>query len=63
MFQTDDMIEQHRLLAHIAAEVDAGRICTTATEVVTPLNAENLRQVHAKIESGMAKGKIVLEGF
>lgn len=63
MFQTADMIEQHKLLAHVAAEVDAGHIRTTVTDVVTPINAENLRKVHALIESGTAKGKIVLEGF
>jgi hypothetical protein len=28
-----------------------------------PIRAENLRKAHALIESGRAKGKIVLEGF
>jgi len=27
------------------------------------VNAENLRRAHALIESGHARGKIVLEGF
>ena len=28
-----------------------------------PINAANLKRAHALIESGRAKGKIVLEGF
>jgi hypothetical protein len=28
-----------------------------------PINAANLRRAHALIESGRARGKIVLEGF
>jgi NADPH:quinone reductase len=63
MFTTPDMIEQHRLLTWTAAEIDAGRIKTTLSEVVSPINAANLREVHRQIETGQAKGKIVLDGF
>ncbi len=63
MHQTPDMIEQHNLLNHVAAEIDAGRIRTTLAEVLTPINAGNLRKAHAMIEAGTAKGKIVVEGF
>jgi zinc-binding alcohol dehydrogenase family protein len=63
MHQTSDMIEQHRLLTWVAAEIDAGRIRTTVSEVITPINAENLREAHRLVESGQAKGKIVLDGF
>jgi len=63
MHQTPDMIEQHRLLTWAAAEIDAGRIRTTVSEVISPINAENLREVHRRIETGQAKGKIVLDGF
>ncbi|WP_282610451.1 zinc-binding alcohol dehydrogenase family protein [Pelagibius sp. Alg239-R121] len=63
MHQTPDMIEQHNLLNHVAAEIDAGHIRTTLAEVLNPINAENLRKAHAMIEAGTAKGKIVLEGF
>lgn len=63
MHQTPDMIEQHKLLKYVAAEIDAGRIRTTVSEVISPINAENLRKAHAMIEAGTAKGKIVLEGF
>ncbi len=63
MFQTPDMIEQHNLLSFVAKEIDAGRIRTTVSEVLRPINAANMRQAHALIESGKARGKIVLEGF
>ncbi|MGB0132563.1 zinc-binding alcohol dehydrogenase family protein [Dokdonella sp.] len=63
MHQTPDMIEQHRLLSHVANEIDAGRIRTTLSEVLSPINAENIRAAHALIEKGTAKGKIVVESF
>ena len=63
MHRTDDMIEQHRLLCHVADEIDAGRIRTTVAEVLSPITAETIRTAHARIETGEAKGKIVLERF
>jgi len=63
MHQTPDMIEQHRLLSWIATEIDAGRIRTTVTDVISPINAANLREAHRQVETGQARGKIVLEGF
>ena len=63
LFETPDMAEQGRLLGEVARLVDAGRLRTTLTEVLRPINADNLRRAHAVIESGRARGKIVLEGF
>ena len=63
MHQTSDMIEQHKLLSYVADEIDAGRIRTTLDEVLTPINAANMRAAHAKIETGTAKGKIVLSDW
>ena len=63
MHQTPDMIEQHRLLSFVAGEVDAGRIRTTVSTILSPINAANMRKAHAMIEAGTAKGKIVVEGF
>ncbi|HEV7437474.1 MAG TPA: zinc-binding alcohol dehydrogenase family protein [Pseudorhizobium sp.] len=63
VWQTADMIEQHKLLNHVAELVDTGRIRTTLTETYGTINAENLKRAHAMIESGRAKGKIVLSGF
>ena len=61
MFQTPDMIEQHKLLNHVAGEIDAGRIRTTLNEVLSPINAANIRAAHALLETGKAKGKIVVQ--
>tara|TARA_R110002020_G_scaffold35735_5_gene107739 strand:+ start:4998 stop:6008 length:1011 start_codon:yes stop_codon:yes gene_type:complete len=63
MHQTPDMIEQHKLLSYVADEIDAGRIRTTLDTVLSPINAENMRKAHALIETGTAKGKVVVEGF
>ena len=63
MFQTPDMIEQHKLLSYVADEVDAGRIRTTVSKILSPINAANIREAHRLIETGKAKGKIVVEGF
>lgn len=63
LFQTPDMIAQHRLLTEVAELVDAGVIRTTFAEHFGRINAENLKRAHALIESGRSKGKIVLEGF
>ncbi len=63
VWQTDDMIEQHKLLNHVADLVEAGRIRTTLAEPYGTINAANLKRAHAMIESGRAKGKIVLSGF
>ena len=63
MHKTPDMIEQHKLLSHVAKEIDAGRIRTTVSQVLTPINAANMREAHRLVETGKAKGKIVVEGF
>lgn len=63
LFQTPDMIAQHRLLDEVADLVDAGLITSTVNRNLGPINAANLREAHALIESGRSVGKIVLSGF
>ncbi|QCI98296.1 zinc-binding alcohol dehydrogenase family protein [Agrobacterium larrymoorei] len=63
VFETADILEQHKLLNHVSELVDTGKIKTTLTDVFGKINAENLIRAHALIESGTAKGKIVLAGF
>ena len=63
MLQTADMAEQHALLDKVAALVDAGKIRTTVAEHFGTINAANLKRAHALLETGKARGKIVLEGF
>lgn len=63
LYQTHDMIKQHQLLNRVADLIDAGVLKTTVGEHFGRIEAGNLRRAHALIESGKARGKIVLEGF
>ncbi len=63
MYQTADMAQQHALLTEVTRLVDAGRIVSTVGERLSPINAATLRLAHARVESGMARGKIVVEGW
>jgi NADPH:quinone reductase len=63
IFGTPDMGEQGRLLGEVADLVDAGVLRTTLADHGGLISADNLRRAHAILESGTARGKIVLEGF
>lgn len=63
IFETPDMIAQHRLLNEISAMVDDGLIVTTMAKELTPINAANLMEAHRLSESGRSIGKIVLAGW
>ncbi|NKK44517.1 zinc-binding alcohol dehydrogenase family protein [Rhizobium leguminosarum] len=62
LYGTPDMIEQHKLLNRVSELVDGGKIRTTLSEIVGPINAANLKTAHAMVESGRMKGKAVLAG-
>ena len=63
LFSTPDIEAQGNPLNEVAALVDAGRLRSTATDIAGKIDAATLRKVHALIESGSARGKIMLEGF
>ncbi len=63
VFQTADVDAQGTLLDEVSRLVDEGVLRTTLAEHFGVINAANLRRAHALIESGTARGKIVLEGF
>lgn len=63
MFQTDDMIAQHRLLDEVARLIDTGELRTTLDKVLGKINAQTLKQAQALIEGGRSTGKLVLEGW
>lgn len=63
MFRTPDMIGQHRLPGAVADLIDNRTLVTTVGEHFGTISAANLRRAHALIESGTARGKLVLEGF
>jgi NADPH:quinone reductase-like Zn-dependent oxidoreductase len=55
-----DLIEQHRTLNRVAELVDEGRIRSTATVRLTPIDPEHLIEAHRIVESGRAFGKVVV---
>ena len=63
LYGTVDIEEQHRLLSRVSAMVEEGRIRTTMAAHYGAITAANLTRAHALIESGSARGKVVLEGF
>jgi len=63
LYATSDMGRQGQILDKVAELVDDGALTTTLNEVLGPINAEALRRAHQLVESGKARGKIVLEGF
>lgn len=63
LYTTPDIQRQHEILNEVAGLVDAGTLKTTLGEHYGKISAENLRKAHQLIESGRARGKIVLEGF
>ena len=63
LFQTPDMIEQHRILAKVADLVDQGLVESTKQRNLGSINAANLIKAHELQESGTAIGKTVLAGF
>ena len=63
LYETPDMINQNHLLNRVSALIDQGVLQTTVGEHFGAINAANMRRAHALIESGKARGKIVLEGF
>jgi len=62
-FRTPDMAEQGRILARVAALVDAGELKSIQREALSPINAANLREAHRRLESGASIGKLVLAGW
>ncbi|GAA4342699.1 zinc-binding alcohol dehydrogenase family protein [Pigmentiphaga soli] len=63
VYGTADQIRQHELLDRVAQLVDDGTLRSTASEHFGTISAANLKRAHALLESGKARGKIVLEGF
>lgn len=63
MFNTKDIELQGEILKQLADLIDGGKVRTTADKSFGVINAENLTAAHQLIESGKARGKIVLSDF
>ncbi len=60
MYQTEDMAEQGNLLNELSQLIEDGVIISTCNDVVKPINAKKLRDVHQRLEGGKTIGKIVI---
>lgn len=60
MYHTEDIAEQGSLLNEISQLIDNNTLMSTCNDVVKPINALNLRNVHQRLEKGRTIGKIVL---
>lgn len=63
LFETDDIGRQGEILTQIAQLIDDGALTPTATDSMSPINAENLREAHRLMESGQHIGKLTLSDF
>ena len=63
MFVTDDISRQGEILRHVAQLIDEKKIVPTLSKVMSPINAENLREAHRLIETQRSVGKLVIENF
>jgi zinc-binding alcohol dehydrogenase family protein len=63
LFGTADMVVQQQILSDLSRLIEQGQIKTTLKQSYGTINASNLKQAHALLESGKAVGKIVLSGF
>lgn len=50
-------------MTEVSRLVEEGKLRTTLTERLSPINAANLKQAHTLLETGKARGKVVLERF
>ncbi|OZC43227.1 NADPH:quinone reductase [Rhodococcus sp. 14-2483-1-1] len=60
MHDASDLVRQHELLTRVAELVDAGAVRTTVTTVLSPIDAEQLREAHRLVETGHVRGKVVV---
>ena len=63
VFETEDMIQQHKILSRVAELVDSGIIKSTMQQHFGTINASNLIKAHRFLETNTSIGKVVLEGF
>jgi NADPH2:quinone reductase len=63
MFRTADMSRQHEILDRVAELAEQGKVHSTLTETLRPINAANLREAHRRLESGTTIGKLVVSDW
>jgi len=61
MFGTEDMAQQGKILARVAALVDDGIVQTTETQVLHGFSTDTLKEAHKIVETGAMIGKLVVK--
>jgi len=61
MFQTEDQIEQHKILNQVSDLLDNNILRSSLKTTLHGLSAENLRLAHEMLESGKTIGKIAIK--
>lgn len=62
-FETDDMASQHDILNTIAGLLDSGKLKSTVSKTLSPINAKNLREAHRLVETNHMLGKVVITKY
>ncbi|CAF4756315.1 unnamed protein product [Pieris macdunnoughi] len=63
VYNTDDKYRHTEILEEVSKMLDNGKLKSTLTKVITPINAVNIREAHRLIEEKKSIGKIVISGF
>lgn len=59
-YETPDEITQHQILDKVAKMLDSGKLKSTVTQVLSPINVDNLKKAHSMVEEGHMMGKVVV---
>lgn len=59
-YHTPDMQSQHDILNKIVTLIDNSELQCTLTQLLSPINADNLREAHNLVENGHMIGKVVV---
>ncbi|XP_072932153.1 zinc-type alcohol dehydrogenase-like protein SERP1785 [Epargyreus clarus] len=62
-YDTEDKQRCQEMLKDISNMLESGKLKTTLSKVLSPINAANLREAHRLIEEQHMVGKLILSGF
>ena len=61
--RSPDLVEQHRILAHVATMVEDDLLEPVIAQELSPINVQNLGRAHEIVGEGRSAGKVVLSGW
>lgn len=62
-YDTEDKIRLHEILEEASRLFDSGKLKSTLTKTLSPINAANLKEAHKLLEDKHMIGKLVVSGF